>query len=386
MGLMQHMFLGTATSIFRNSSNILGNLSVPGNWAHNHTMIGLADANLRKFSFKLAPVEHHVLQISANTETATESINLSQYLGGIAKPTLDNDVEPGRTEAQFQHNAKSSEDSSHLVADRPTVEQSGNEIILHMKHPPKYVKPNNILVENGTLKVVDFANATMHALDADMEEICAKDPLSRVDILGLGCIIYSIAAWRVFYYDYFEHDCWPEPENLPAVAGCVYPNAEYILNRLDASCFEGIVCPYEGKEVGGMAEREVVVSFVENIRRPADGVQTPVIVENGHQVLDAYYRLVVDGQAQIILIDVKSIALDEPYLANLFANELIHLPACLPLEQQSKELPFHPDRALLPDVVIIQPPIRIDLEALNHAYGKISMALHAHSPRMDFEG
>lgn len=60
------------------------------------------------------------------------------------------------------------------------------------------VKPNNILVENGSLKVTDFANAAMYALDADMEEICGKDPLSRVDILGLGCIIYSIAAWKVF--------------------------------------------------------------------------------------------------------------------------------------------------------------------------------------------
>ncbi|KUM63433.1 hypothetical protein ACN42_g3669 [Penicillium freii] len=78
------------------------------------------------------------------------------------------------------------------------------------------VKPINILVENGGLKVVDFANAAMHDLDADMEEICAKDPLSRVDILGLGCIIYSIAAWRIFYYDFFEHDRWPEPGGLPA--------------------------------------------------------------------------------------------------------------------------------------------------------------------------
>lgn len=43
------------------------------------------------------------------------------------------------------------------------------------------VKPNNILVENGSLKVVDFANAAMHAFDADMEEICVKAPLSRVD-------------------------------------------------------------------------------------------------------------------------------------------------------------------------------------------------------------
>ncbi|QSS61031.1 hypothetical protein I7I51_05839 [Histoplasma capsulatum] len=54
------------------------------------------------------------------------SINLSQYLSGTARPILDDDVEPGRTEAQFHHNAKSPEDSSHLVADRPT-------------HPPKCI-------------------------------------------------------------------------------------------------------------------------------------------------------------------------------------------------------------------------------------------------------
>lgn len=52
------------------------------------------------------------------------------------------------------------------------------------------VKPNNIPVdENSKLKVVDFANVAIHASDADMEEICAKDPLSRVDILGFGGVI-----------------------------------------------------------------------------------------------------------------------------------------------------------------------------------------------------
>ena len=90
------------------------------------------------------------------------------------------------------------------------------------------VKPNNILVENGRLKVVDFANATRHDLDADMEDICAKDPLSRVDILGLGCIIYSIAAWRIFYYDYFEHDRWPKPGDLPATSDLL---CEDIINK-----------------------------------------------------------------------------------------------------------------------------------------------------------
>ncbi|KAL2370472.1 serine/threonine protein kinase [Blastomyces gilchristii SLH14081] len=286
------------------------------------------------------------------------SIYLPRYRGATATPTLNDDAELGRTKAQFQHNAKSPEESNYVVADRPTVEQSGNEIILHVKQPPKCisigfsgiiceidedtivkhpkvipnndpynqmyrdmiinerlvyerlgshkgiisylgvhdevtgairlayakegdlecyiqshdkpsetirttwiqllvetfwyiysqkvlhqdVKPNNILVENGTLKVVDFANATMHALDADMEEVCAKDPLSRVDILSLGCIIYSIAAWRVFYYDYFEHDCWPEPENLPATSGLVYDD---IINKCWTDSYGTIKSLYE---------------------------------------------------------------------------------------------------------------------------------------------
>ncbi|OJD18390.1 serine/threonine protein kinase [Emergomyces pasteurianus Ep9510] len=104
------------------------------------------------------------------------------------------------------------------------------------------VKSNNILVENGTLKVVDFANATIHALDAVLEEICAKDPLSRVDVLGLGCIIYSIAAWRVFSYDYFEHDCWPEPEILPATSGLLYNN---IINKCWIDSYDTIKSLYE---------------------------------------------------------------------------------------------------------------------------------------------
>lgn len=104
------------------------------------------------------------------------------------------------------------------------------------------VKLNNILVDNGNLKFVDFANAALHASDADMEEICAKDPLSRVDILGLGCIIYSIAAWRVFYNDYFEHDRWPEPEHLPATNDLL---CEDIINKCWKDSYDTVKSLYE---------------------------------------------------------------------------------------------------------------------------------------------
>ncbi|MCJ1254570.1 hypothetical protein MMC24_002385 [Lignoscripta atroalba] len=86
------------------------------------------------------------------------------------------------------------------------------------------VKPDNVLVHNGSLKISDFANSELFPLDADMEEICANDPLSRVDLLGLGCVFYSVAAWKVFSYDYFEKDRWPKPEELPSIDGILCEN------------------------------------------------------------------------------------------------------------------------------------------------------------------
>lgn len=84
------------------------------------------------------------------------------------------------------------------------------------------IKLNNILVDEGCLKVIDFANAGVFALDADMEAICADDPLSRVDLLCLGCVMYSIATWQIFFYDYFLEDKWPTPTDLPSSSGILY--------------------------------------------------------------------------------------------------------------------------------------------------------------------
>jgi serine/threonine protein kinase len=87
------------------------------------------------------------------------------------------------------------------------------------------VKLNNILVDsNDCLKVIDFANGTLFPLDADMEAICVNDPLTRVDILCLGSVIYSIATWQIFVYDYFEKERWPMPEELPPTSSIPYGN------------------------------------------------------------------------------------------------------------------------------------------------------------------
>ncbi|KKZ65929.1 hypothetical protein EMCG_08339 [[Emmonsia] crescens] len=52
-------------------------------------------------------------------------------------------------------------------------------------------------------------------LSRSSARLFGDDPLSRVDLLCLGCVIYSIATWQVFMDDYFEKDRWPAPEELP---------------------------------------------------------------------------------------------------------------------------------------------------------------------------
>ncbi|EEP75975.1 predicted protein [Uncinocarpus reesii 1704] len=85
------------------------------------------------------------------------------------------------------------------------------------------VKLDNIIVDGDlSLRVADFANGAIFPLDADMEEICAQDPLSRIDLLGIGCVLYSIAQWTVYSYDYFEKEKWPEPGEVPNTDNIMY--------------------------------------------------------------------------------------------------------------------------------------------------------------------
>ncbi|WEW60263.1 serine/threonine protein kinase [Emydomyces testavorans] len=84
------------------------------------------------------------------------------------------------------------------------------------------VKLNNIFVDNHLLKIADFANGAIFPLNTDMETIYMQDPLARVDLLGIGCVIYSIAAWNPYSYDYFEEERWPRPDEVPVTDGLIY--------------------------------------------------------------------------------------------------------------------------------------------------------------------
>ncbi|PGH10662.1 hypothetical protein AJ79_05376 [Helicocarpus griseus UAMH5409] len=67
------------------------------------------------------------------------------------------------------------------------------------------VKLSNILVHDDVPKVADFANGAIFPTEKDMELVYERDPLSRVDLLGIDCVMYSVATWQVFEYDYFEN-------------------------------------------------------------------------------------------------------------------------------------------------------------------------------------
>jgi serine/threonine protein kinase len=74
----------------------------------------------------------------------------------------------------------------------------------------------NVLVHNNSLKLSDFGESALLPLDTDMEHFCVNDTTPKIEILHLGCILYSIAIWREFKYDYFDTERWPEAGELPA--------------------------------------------------------------------------------------------------------------------------------------------------------------------------
>jgi hypothetical protein len=86
------------------------------------------------------------------------------------------------------------------------------------------IELNNILVENNCLKVIDFGNGALFPLKTDMKATCVNNPLSRVDLLCLSCVIYSIATWQVFTYNYFKKDRWPMLEELLPTSNIPYKN------------------------------------------------------------------------------------------------------------------------------------------------------------------
>lgn len=75
----------------------------------------------------------------------------------------------------------------------------------------------NILVTEAELKFCDFGQSYLLPMATDMDTICENDLTAKIEILHLGCVLYSIAVWDVFKYYYFHplDPQWPKLQEFP---------------------------------------------------------------------------------------------------------------------------------------------------------------------------
>lgn len=107
----------------------------------------------------------------------------------------------------------------------------------------------NILVQENCPKLSDFGESFLLPLDSDMERFCVNDTTPQIEILHLGCILYSIAAWREFKFNYFDKECWPEAGELPVTDNIFFAS-------IITKCWSGEYASMESlqKDVHSMAD------------------------------------------------------------------------------------------------------------------------------------
>ena len=55
-----------------------------------------------------------------------------------------------------------------------------------------------------------------------MARFCVNATTTQIEILHLGCVLYSIAVWREFRYNYFDTERWPAAGELPITDGILF--------------------------------------------------------------------------------------------------------------------------------------------------------------------
>ncbi|KKZ63261.1 hypothetical protein EMCG_02381 [[Emmonsia] crescens] len=82
------------------------------------------------------------------------------------------------------------------------------------------IHTGNILIHNNCPKLSDFNQSILLPLDTDMEHHFSDyDTNAKIEILHLGCVLYSIAVWSNFRYNYFDQNRWPSADELPKTDG-----------------------------------------------------------------------------------------------------------------------------------------------------------------------
>ncbi|EGD93657.1 ULK protein kinase [Trichophyton tonsurans CBS 112818] len=124
------------------------------------------------------------------------------------------------------------------------------------------IKPNNVVVHDGSVKIIDFANGEIFPPDADMEKVFTDDPLAKGDLCGIASVIYSVSAWRVFYYEFFEDNQFPRPDEIPDTEALVYRE---IIDKCWRNEYHSVRSLYEDFQ---KHEKEVIIPDLEKDGKP----------------------------------------------------------------------------------------------------------------------
>lgn len=80
---------------------------------------------------------------------------------------------------------------------------------------------NILLAHDWTIRAIDFANSTAAPLDADLDATVWDGYTSKVEVLHVANIIYSISRWEKFQTDCVHEDEWPAIDIFPATRDLV---------------------------------------------------------------------------------------------------------------------------------------------------------------------
>ncbi|KAI9670724.1 MAG: hypothetical protein M1817_003834 [Caeruleum heppii] len=86
---------------------------------------------------------------------------------------------------------------------------------------------NLLIADDMSIKMIDFGQCSIFPADADISTVDEDGMTAQADIFHLGCVIYSIAAWRKFECNLFDR-------------GYIRPNLQEMPELDDLLCGEMI--------------------------------------------------------------------------------------------------------------------------------------------------
>lgn len=185
-------------------------------------------------------------KITVSEKLSTDELEDEEYVNGIHRECLEVEKEVYRRAGDYTGIAKCIEisvrgillelyDQGNLeeyIKYRPEISATRKRRwmysliqTLHHLHCLKVLVSDlalrNILLDGQTrLKMIDFGEAAVFPIDANLETVNDGGMTSQVDIFQLGCLLYSIAAWTKFERD-LACEGFPRPalSDMPSLDG-----------------------------------------------------------------------------------------------------------------------------------------------------------------------